>query len=643
MLKKGDILNQTYQIVEEIGEGGNGVVYLAIHLRLRKKVVVKKIKNERAKHHNVRKEADILKNLHHRYLPQVYDFYDEGNDIYTVIDFIPGRDMKYYIERNARFDERRIILWLRQLLEALEYLHSQTPPIIHSDIKPSNIMVRPDGDICLIDFNVSMSEGSGKISGFSQRYASPEQVLRKKLMDNNENYQNMIIDERSDIYSLGISIYCLMTGGRPPSDKDSIPPLSACSLPYSQWLKRVIDNMMKVDSSKRYPSAKAAREDLGNIKKKDREYSKLLWWHRGISIIGLILLTAGIGMVSAGLKEISVEEFDEDYAKITEEFAVSDFDSVTLHGVSILNDKKYRIAMKEEPVKKADILYIIANAYFEQEDYQNASGFYEEAISYNPDNPEYYRDYAIVLAREENMDGAETILNKAMKKGLEKDGIYLVKAEIHAARDEHEEAVKAFQKLVDITENSETRTRAYLLCARSYREQQDYEKECRILEECWEKEEDVLQENKVLRALGAAYTRYADVLSETEAEKYLNKAASAYEKIIEHGNPTFTDYMNIVVLCQATMDYQQCMVWLEKMKLLYPDDYRVYMRSALILCEAEGRKNQEQRDYSDVKMYYDQAEQYYQSVRNSGQSDENMQILEDAVTQLYEKGWLTGG
>lgn len=163
MSKSGDILNQTYQIVEKIGEGGNGIVFLAKHLRLQKKVVIKKVKNESAVKHNLRKEADILKNLHHQYLPQVYDFFDEGNDIYTVIDFIPGRDMEYYVERGMKFHEKQILTWLRQLAEALEYLHSQNPPIIHSDIKPSNIMIRPDGDICLIDFKHRCTRGTNKI------------------------------------------------------------------------------------------------------------------------------------------------------------------------------------------------------------------------------------------------------------------------------------------------------------------------------------------------------------------------------------------------------------------------------------------------------------------------------------------------
>lgn len=640
MSKSGDILNQTYQIVEKIGEGGNGIVFLAKHLRLQKKVVIKKVKNESAVKHNLRKEADILKNLHHQYLPQVYDFFDEGNDIYTVIDFIPGRDMEYYVERGMKFHEKQILTWLRQLAEALEYLHSQNPPIIHSDIKPSNIMIRPDGDICLIDFNVSMSEGSGNISGFSRRYASPEQVIRKKLMDENGNYQNIVIDERSDIYSLGISMYCLLTGKKPPIGKRAMKLPGDMQLAYSPWLLGMIDTMLQLNPAKRYSSAAAILNDLAKIKKKDKTYKSLLWVQRIISIAGICFLAVGIVVASAGIKEMNTEKFDKEYGELTEKYANSDFERVTSKGITVLNDKKYKVVMREEPAKKADILYIIANAYFEKEDYKNAVSFYEEAISFNNGNPEYYRDYAIALARNKDRQGAERILDEAISEGLEEDGVYLVKAEISLADGETEEAVKDLKKTIRLTQNGITKTRAYLLSARAYRQQNDYEKECRTLEECWEQEEDEFQENKVLRALGAAYTRYSESLSENQREEYLRKAISVYENIREKGNVTFTDYMNLAVLYQAIQEFDLCVEQLQEMQQLYPDDYRVYMRMALVLCEIENMRNLESRDYAQVKTYYDQAEQYYQKERNAGISDDNMQILEDTMTQLCDKGWI---
>ena len=145
MLRCGEILNDTYEVMEEIGQGGGGIVYLAYHLRLQKKVVIKKMKESFGGNIKERREADILKSLHHKYLPQVYDFVQMGDTVFTVMDYIEGWDLLRYIQQGQQFDERQLLIWLRQLAEVLEYLHGQHPPIVHSDIKPSNIMITLDG------------------------------------------------------------------------------------------------------------------------------------------------------------------------------------------------------------------------------------------------------------------------------------------------------------------------------------------------------------------------------------------------------------------------------------------------------------------------------------------------------------------
>ena len=134
MLRCGEILNDTYEVMEEIGQGGGGIVYLAYHLRLQKKVVIKKMKESFGGNIKERREADILKSLHHKYLPQVYDFVQMGDTVFTVMDYIEGWDLLRYIQQGQQFDERQLLIWLRQLAEVLEYLHGQHPPIVHSDI-----------------------------------------------------------------------------------------------------------------------------------------------------------------------------------------------------------------------------------------------------------------------------------------------------------------------------------------------------------------------------------------------------------------------------------------------------------------------------------------------------------------------------
>lgn len=167
-----------YEIDEKIGAGGGGVVYLGRHTRLHKLVVLKADKRSLStKEESLRREVDMLKNLRQTYIPQVYDFVQQDGVVYTVMDYIEGESLDKILARGEKISQPDIVKWSCQLLEALDYLHHQGPHgILHGDIKPANIMLLPNGDICLIDFNIALAlgeDGAVKV-GFSRGYASPE-------------------------------------------------------------------------------------------------------------------------------------------------------------------------------------------------------------------------------------------------------------------------------------------------------------------------------------------------------------------------------------------------------------------------------------------------------------------------------------
>lgn len=167
-----------YEIQNKIGAGGGGVVYLGKHLRLDKQVVLKADKRTlNTGMEKLRREVDMLKELSQTYIPQVYDFVQDNGVVYTVMDYIEGESLDKLIGRGQIPEQPQLIKWACQLLEALDYLHGRPPyGILHGDIKPANIMLRPNGDICLIDFNIALAlgeEGAVKV-GFSRGYASPE-------------------------------------------------------------------------------------------------------------------------------------------------------------------------------------------------------------------------------------------------------------------------------------------------------------------------------------------------------------------------------------------------------------------------------------------------------------------------------------
>ncbi len=172
------IIAGMYELQQKIGAGGGGVVYLGRHIRLDKPVVLKADKRTlNVGPETLRREVDLLKGLSHTYIPQVYDFVQEEGVVYTVMDYIQGESLDKLIAQDRRPGQAELVGWACQLLEALVYLHGRPPyGILHGDIKPANIMRRPNGDMCLIDFNIALAlgeDGAVKV-GFSRGYASPE-------------------------------------------------------------------------------------------------------------------------------------------------------------------------------------------------------------------------------------------------------------------------------------------------------------------------------------------------------------------------------------------------------------------------------------------------------------------------------------
>lgn len=281
------IIASLYEIKEEIGSGGGGIVYLGRHIRLDKPVVLKADKRSlTARPETLRREVDALKSLSQTYIPQVYDFVEEDGVVYTVMDYIAGESLDKSLKRGERFSQAQIIEWACQLLEALCYLHSRPPHgILHADIKPANIMLTPQGDIRLIDFNIALAlgeEGAVRV-GYSQGYASPEhygltccptgQTLeRTEVMTDASQFKtevmsepevsggsstsgrrNILLDVRSDIYSLGATLYHLLAGVRPPRDADRVEPISDELV--SPAVAAIIEKAMAPDPKQRYQTA----------------------------------------------------------------------------------------------------------------------------------------------------------------------------------------------------------------------------------------------------------------------------------------------------------------------------------------------------------------------------------------------------
>ena len=161
MTEIGTVVDGKYEILKEIGHGGMSVVYLAMDKHLNKQWAVKEIlrkggSNDEVVVNSLLAEANLMKRLDHPALPRIVDIIDNGLTIYIVMDYIEGVSLsKKMKEVGKAIPQEYVIDWGIQLCDVLGYLHSRQPPIIYRDMKPSNVMLKPDGNLMLIDFGTA--------------------------------------------------------------------------------------------------------------------------------------------------------------------------------------------------------------------------------------------------------------------------------------------------------------------------------------------------------------------------------------------------------------------------------------------------------------------------------------------------------
>lgn len=220
------ILRDRYKIVEIIGQGGMGSIYLANDIRLEgRQCALKEVEHDpslpaellQEAREQFLREATTLARLDHPNLPKVSDFFSIGMRDYLVMDYVPGNDLRSVIidarQKGYYLEEEEVLHWAAQLTDALEYLHSQNPPIVHRDIKPSNLKITPSGMLKLVDFGLVKTLAPGEVT------ITILQGQGTAIYTPMEQYggDNAHTDVRSDIYSFGATLYHLLTN-QPPSE-----------------------------------------------------------------------------------------------------------------------------------------------------------------------------------------------------------------------------------------------------------------------------------------------------------------------------------------------------------------------------------------------------------------------------------------
>jgi serine/threonine-protein kinase len=278
LLEPGTILRDRYKIVGSIGQGGQAAVYEAEDVRLQgRRWAIKEIRLDHEADEATRlqaaeqfqREASTLARLDHPTLPKVSDYFSEADHDYLVMDYVPGRDLKEIMNEARRagrlLPEDQVLSWAAQICDALAYLHKQDPPVLHRDIKPANIKLTPDNRIKLVDFGLvklMAHDDSRTITVIQGRGTAAYTPLEQYGGDTGHT------DVRTDIYSLGATLYHLLTNQSPPDAKqrflrpDSLIPPRTLNPDISPRTEKAILGAIAIHPGDRPPSIVDFRDSL---------------------------------------------------------------------------------------------------------------------------------------------------------------------------------------------------------------------------------------------------------------------------------------------------------------------------------------------------------------------------------------------
>ena len=256
MLRTGDLVDGKYRILRKCGQGGMSVVYMAVNERANKTWAIKEVRKDVSRNFQVVKqglmmETNLLKRLSHPHLPSIVDVIDQEGTFLIVMDYIEGRTLKDVLDEEGPQPQEKVLDWARQLCDVLGYLHSREPAVIYRDMKPSNVMLRPDGQVVLFDFGTAREYKTSGVEDTTclgtRGYAAPEQYGGQGQTD-----------ARTDLFCLGAAMYHLLTGHNPGEPPYEMYPIRHWRPELSAGLEEIICKCTQSNPADRYQSSGGA-------------------------------------------------------------------------------------------------------------------------------------------------------------------------------------------------------------------------------------------------------------------------------------------------------------------------------------------------------------------------------------------------
>lgn len=264
MLQRNSIFEERYRIDKVIGKGGMGKVYLAYDITDNSRWAIKEQVVTKKNRKLLISEAEILSKLHHPALPEFRLKKEIEDKLYLVMEYIDGRTLEKIIREKGVIDEPVVVDWFKQVCEVLVYLHGLETPIVYRDLKPPNIMLEESGKIRIIDFGIAQEyagdSAKADVAALTRGYAAPEQYNRKYLLD-----------VRTDIYALGVTMHYMLTGKDPNKPPYVFEPARKLRPEASAAIEAILTKCLQPNPDDRYANASQLLEDLRNIGAKDKK------------------------------------------------------------------------------------------------------------------------------------------------------------------------------------------------------------------------------------------------------------------------------------------------------------------------------------------------------------------------------------
>ena len=301
-MEPGIVIGKRYQLLAEIGAGGMSTVYLALDTVLNKQWAAKEIKDvsdpvqRELIVQSIVTEANMIKSFDHPAIPRIVDLVDESGTLYVIMDYVEGRSLSAVLAADGPQPEDEVVNWGLQLCDALEYLHRRTPPVIYRDMKPSNVMLKPNGLVQIIDFGIAREyrDDGGSVTAAmgdtvqlgTRGYAPPEQYGGGGQTD-----------ARTDVYALGATMYTMLTGKNPAEPPYQILPLRQVDASLSPALERVIAKATQPDPVDRYQDCAELAYALSHYREEDAGQRAELErvWKRFVGLVAASVVSLAVG------------------------------------------------------------------------------------------------------------------------------------------------------------------------------------------------------------------------------------------------------------------------------------------------------------------------------------------------------------